>query len=50
MLERTSIWLDKGNMKALEAIARKSGGLKPSQLVRIAVNEFVRKARKSSVN
>ena len=44
-LKRTSIWLDAGNLKALELMSRRSGGLKPAQLVRIAIQEFIRKSR-----
>lgn len=46
MLKRTSIWLDGANVKALEGIARRSGGIKPAQLVRIAVHEFVLRTKR----
>jgi hypothetical protein len=45
-LKRTSVWLDEKNYRVLEALGKKMGGLKPAQLIRIAVQEYVdRKAK-----
>jgi hypothetical protein len=34
-------WLNKKNYQKLEAIGKKKGGLKPTQLVRAAIQEYI---------
>jgi metal-responsive CopG/Arc/MetJ family transcriptional regulator len=41
MLRRTSIWLDDQYRRKLEAIGEKKGGLKPAQLIRVAIQEYI---------
>jgi hypothetical protein len=40
-LKRTSVWMDEKNYRVLEALGKKMGGLKPAQMIRIAVQEYV---------
>jgi hypothetical protein len=42
-LRRTSIWLEEKNLRLLEAIGKKKGGLKPAQLIRMAIQKFINK-------
>ena len=42
-LKRTTMWLDETHLRFLEALGKKMGGLKPAQMIRIAVQEYVDK-------
>jgi hypothetical protein len=45
-MKRTSVWLDPGSLKHLERIGKRKGGLKVSQVIRIAIQEYIdRQAR-----
>jgi metal-responsive CopG/Arc/MetJ family transcriptional regulator len=46
MLTRTSIWLDTKSLRALEALAKKKGALKPAQLIRLAIQEYLERNSK----
>jgi hypothetical protein len=40
-MKRSSLYLDPKDMRKLEAIGKKKGGLKSAQLVRLAIAEFI---------
>jgi metal-responsive CopG/Arc/MetJ family transcriptional regulator len=46
MLKRTSIWLEQKNLHALESLGKKKGGLKPAQLIRVAIQEYLEREQK----
>jgi hypothetical protein len=41
MLRKLNIWVDEQNQRRLEVIGKKKGGLKPAQLVRVAIQEYI---------
>jgi metal-responsive CopG/Arc/MetJ family transcriptional regulator len=45
-MKRTSVWLDEQNLKRLERIGKAKGGLKVSQVIRIAIQEYIDKVKK----
>jgi metal-responsive CopG/Arc/MetJ family transcriptional regulator len=50
-MKRTSVWLDETSIKRLERIGKAKGQLKVSQLIRVAIQEYldrenVRKGKK----
>lgn len=46
MLKRYNVWLEQKSLKQLERIGKERGGLKIAQLIRVAIHEFIRRARK----
>ena len=44
-LKRMSVWLDEKNHKLLEALGKKKGGLKPAQLIRVAIQKYLERER-----
>ncbi len=40
-MKRTNVWLDEKNLKHLERIGKAKGGLKVSQLIRMAIQEYI---------
>ena len=43
MLKRTNVYLDLDGLKALKKIGKAKGGLKPAQLIRMAIHEFIKR-------
>jgi hypothetical protein len=43
MLKRTNVYLDMDGLKALKKIGKEKGGLKPAQLIRMAIHEFIKR-------
>ena len=41
MLKRTNVYLDTNSLKVLKKIGEKKGGLKPAQMIRIAIRELI---------
>lgn len=46
MMRMISLWMDEKQLKALKALGKEKGGLKVSQLIRLAVAEWVKKETK----
>jgi metal-responsive CopG/Arc/MetJ family transcriptional regulator len=47
-MKRTSIWLDEQNLKRLERIGKAKGGLKVSQVIRVAIQEYIDRQERRS--
>jgi len=43
MLRRTCVYLEARDLKALEKIGKKKGGLKVAQMIRLAINDYVQR-------
>ena len=42
-LKRTNVFLDTDSLKALRGIGKRRGGLKVSQLIRVAISEYIQR-------
>ena len=45
MLKRTNVYLDMNSLKVLKKIGEKKGGLRPAQMIRIAIQEFIEREK-----
>jgi hypothetical protein len=43
MLRRTCVYLEARDLKALQKIGKKKGGLKVAQMIRLALSEYVQR-------
>jgi len=41
MLKRTNVYLNTNSLKVLKRLGEKKGGLRPAQMIRIAIREFI---------
>jgi len=45
-MKRTSFWIDEEQMKSLKRIAKNKGSLQISQIIRMALQEYIRRESK----